>query len=1251
MSGPNSIASVWRRLALLVLLLATPLALLRWFPIAVPAAEGSIVQRPLKPRPAEPDAGPRFVAVDPVDSGLVFANELLPQNRYTYLTNGAGMAVADYDQDGLPDLYLVSQDGKNKLFRQVAPLRFADVTEAAGGVDGGQGWGSGACFVDVDGDGWLDLYVCRMEAKNLLYRNRGDGTFEECAERFGLDVAAASTMAAFCDFDGDGDLDVYLVANRALHPGWALVPEVLAFLRPPADTRRAAAELVPSLQQTADARFQRAQRGDLSMRTEDLPADLREHFFVYHGRVYMAGQPDRLLRNDNGRFVEATREAGIEDFGMGLSATWLDFDQDGHPDLYVANDLESPDRLWRNLGGGRFADVTKAMLPHTAYYGMGSDAGDVDNDGRLDLFVADMSATTHKMAKILMGDMTAQRDFLIHSEPQQYMRNCLLLNTGGPRFQEAAFLAGVASTDWTWSALFGDLDNDGRLDLYCTNGIARFDMDPDLEMQKQRLWRQGREQEAIALIQNVPSVPEKNVALRNQGGLSFQKAGQEWGLDHQGIAHGAVLCDLDRDGDLDVVTNNFGENCSLFENRGSDGRRAAFVLRGRGQNPSGIGARVEIRCGSQVQVRENWISRGYLSGQEARVCFGLGASPVIDEAIVRWPSGAVQSFVALPADHEFTVTEPRDPVGMTLASSPKPEPLLVESPDGPAFRHQEAPFDDFEAQFLLPHQLSRLGPGIAMGDADGDGDDDCFVGGAAGQPGQLFRNDQGRFVPVDGPFAAEAGAEDMGLCFFDYDLDGDLDLFVASGGVEQAEGDPLLQDRIYRNEGGLRFVRDEAALPAVRTSSSSCAAGDFDLDGDLDLVVGGRAVPGKFPQAPPTRLYENQGGRFVDVTAAKAPMLQDAGMVTSVLFAPLDGDLFPELVIAAQWRPVQVWRNDAGRAFVAGPQDSAHLACSGLWNSALALDVDHDGDLDLVAGNLGLNTKYKADAKHPLSLYCADFDGNGSLDIVEAKFEGDRLLPVRGRSCSSQAMPELAEKFPTYREFASSLLADIYPAGKLQAAMRLEATCLSTCWFENRGGLSFAPTPLPRLAQIAPWFSMCAADFDGDGLQDVAAATNFFSPEPETGRFDGGLGLLLQGDGAGLLPLVPGRSGLFVAGDQKGCAVGDWNGDGAPDFMVAQSNGAVRTFLGRSPQPMQTLRLAGPAGNPAGLGSLVTVVRKGGRKSVHLIAGGSGYLSQSSASLSLPRQGDIVKVEVLWPDGVRTQASLAADASRLVLGR
>ena len=575
--------------------------------------------------PARPSAdGPRFVRRHAATTGLLFRNELRRENVIAYVYSGAGLAVGDYDQDGLPDVYLVSQDGPNQLFRQVRPFVFEDVTQAAGGLDGGSSWGKAAVFADVDGDADLDLYVCNTESPNLLYQNQGDGTFVERGGAFGVAVTAASTGAAFADYDNDGDLDLFVLTNRVFGPN--LPPELVAEVTLPAAIQKSRDQLFPPVP-------------DFALRDGQpiVPEGYEGFYFTMKGRVFAGGQADRLLRNDGYmQFVDVTKQAGIGDAGNGLSAVWFDHDDDGLIDLFVANDVHSPDRLWRNRGDGTFVDVAPTALPHLAFFGMGCDFGDLDNDGLLDLAVADMSSTTHYMGKMLMGSMQNHRWFLMNAEPPQQMRNALFRNAGQGMFWELAQQASLASTDWTWSLRFADLDEDGLLDCHATNGISVFEDNPDTIAAYKRLVQLGQKEQALELARRMERIDERNICRRNLGGFRFEDVGAAWGLDELGVSHGAVFVDLDRDGDLDLVTNNLTEEASVYENRTADSRRILVALRGPAKNPFGVGARITVEAGGSTQTRVVSPTRGYMSGNEPIEHFGLGAAPRIDRLTVRW---------------------------------------------------------------------------------------------------------------------------------------------------------------------------------------------------------------------------------------------------------------------------------------------------------------------------------------------------------------------------------------------------------------------------------------------------------------------------------------------------------------------------------------------------------------------------------------------------------------------------------------
>ncbi len=1183
----------------------------------------------LRGTPLAPPAGGamKFTLLDPAQTGVVFENWLRPQNVYPYMYNGAGLAVGDYDGNGLPDIYLVSQDGPNKLFAQRAPWRFEDVTAAAG-VAGGDAWGSGASFADVDADGDLDLYVCNSEAPNLLYLNLGDGTFRDVAREWGVDISAASTACAFADYDRDGDLDLYLLTNRVLGP--TLPPEIRNEILFPSRFMKTLEQLAPELPplQPVDGEWQ-------------IPPELADHLIALQGRLFFGGQADHLLRNDGGRFTDVTAQAGISDHGMGLSATWWDYDDDGWLDLYIANDLESPDMLYHNRADGTFAHVTEEVLPKTAYFGMGSDAGDIDNDGRADLIVADMAMTTHKKAKWLMGGMSDRGWFLEHGRPQQGMRNMLFWNRGVGRMQEIAYLAGVAKTDWTWAVRFGDLDNDGWQDLFVTNGIARFDMDPDLNPRYAALVRAGKIAEALELARNVPPVPEKNLAFRNLGGLQFAKVAKEWGLDLEGVSHGAALCDFDRDGDLDIVVNNMNAPASLYRNDGNGGRRMLVQLEGDASERHGVGAKVVVETGGVTQTKWLTLARGYLSADEPMLQFGLGTAATVDRMTVHWPSGHVQRFEGLPADYLLVITEPPGPA--RRAPAPEPElPRFVEAARelGLSWVHEEQPFDDFRAQPLLPHRLSRMGPGIAIGERMQDWRRAIYIAGARGQRLRDYEpRQQGGYEEIE---HGDGARESLGLLLFDVDGGGKLDLLAISGSVE-AKSDGELRDLLLSGESGFGT---ELAFPGLADSGSCAAACDFDRDGDLDLFVGSFVIPGQFPKSPQSRLLRNDGGRFVDATAQLAPALLEAGLVTSAVWSDYDGDGWTDLLVTAHWQAPRVLRNEQGK-LVDRTLEAGVAKLRGWWNSIAAGDLDGDGDLDYALGNFGLNTKYHATPEHPASLFCADFDQSGSFDVVEAKDADGTLLPVRGRSCSSQAMPFIAEKFESYEKFASANLAEIYTPQALDQSLRLDATELRSGWLRNdgRGKLEFVP--FPTEAQTAPVFGIAIADLDLDGHADVVGAQNFYAPEPETGRMDGGLGFWLRGTGGGaLVPVPPVESGIVIPQDARALVVHDVDGDAAPDLLVTTNDGPLRVLRNRIPAP-QTLRieLQHPTLRPAA-GARVRI-GKGPLLELHA---GSGYLSQGPYEFLLRHPGSTT-LEVHWPDGARTLHDVVYSDDALVLTR
>ena len=1175
---------------------------------------------------------PSFTLMDDEATGVRYVKKVIPEKQLSHLQNNSsfsdkpsirGVCAGDFDGDERPDIFFAYPYGGHRLFRNLGGFRFQDVTEETGLSEiVANHWAVGCCFVDYDGDGDLDLFVAGTGDVNLLLENQGGKRFRDRATVLGLDHKGANIQMAFADYDLDGDLDGYLVTNRDTH--LKSPPEGL---RVQATIRAGVPVIEEKYRELYDVVFHPTERL----------------------RVVEAGEYDHLFRNDGNKFTDVGQVAGLRGTDQGLSASWFDYDDDGLPDLYVANDFYGPDRLYRNKGGGAFEEVTRKVLPHVPWFSMGTDVADVNNDGLLDLMGSDMAGSDHYTAKVGMGDMDKSGWFLTTSRPPQYMRNALYINAGAGRFLEVAQLAGLANTDWTWSLKFADLDNDGRVDLFGTNGMAHDQTNSDLLAQAAAL---ATPAEKATFWQKQPPKRDRNFAYRNLGNLHFSEAATSWGLDFLGVSFGAALADFDGDGDLDLAVASLEDPVRLYQNHSTLAHAVTIRLKGAGRNSRGIGAKVMIETETGIQVRYHNSCQGYASANDPVLHFGVGEDIRIRRLTIRWPLGTVQTFEDLPVDKFFLVTEPKQA---------KPVPLLAKSPPIfasigvlDAFRHKENDFDDYKVQPLLPHRLSRLGPGMAWGDVDADGDEDVFLGAASGHPAVLALNGgDGTFTPKKQIYFENEQLlpfEDMGAVFLDADSDGDLDLFVASGGFDPRPKPLYLRDRLFLNDGKANFTLSLEGTPNLRDSSGPVAAADFDRDGDLDLFVGGRVVRTRYPTTPNSRLLRNDGGKFADVTDALAPGLRTTGMVTGALWSDIDADGWLDLLVTHEWGPVAVWKNAKGKlANASAEAGTADLL--GWWTGIAASDLDEDGDMDYAVGNLGLNTKYHASRGKPYLAYFGDLDGSGVPRFVEACHEGNSLFPVRGKSCSTHAIPSLGKKFSTFHAFASATLPEIYTLSRLQSAQRLEINELASGLLINDGKGHLAFHPFPRLAQASAVFGIAAGDLDADGHVDLALAQNFFSPQPETGRIDGGLGLVLRGAGDGTFsPLRVDQSGFLIPGDAKALAFSDLNGDARPDAVATVNSSTPKVFRNRvtTGKPL-AIRLNGPKGNLRGIGARVTLHLKSGKSMVGEIHSGSSYLTGAPSVLffAVPSSDQPLAVTVRSPSGKLIRQELN-EASRMV---
>jgi hypothetical protein len=1169
------------------------------------------------PSKASPGVTTLFERVPASISGVVFDHKIdythpLKSVHHSSLACG-GVAIGDVNGDQRADIFLSKGPGKNGLFLNKGDFRFVDATDASGlGVEGI--WSAGCAFADVDNDGDLDLFVANYDSPNFLYINDGKGHFVESAAAAGVNLSEGSLMPAFCDYDHDGDLDMFLVTYRYYWLDGGGRPESITsklignqvVVQPPYD------------------KYYTLEPGD--------PNDLPSWKFKEIGR------PDYFYRNNgDGTFTDVTEASGIyTENAMGNSATWVDYDNDGWMDIYVANDFMEADRLYKNLGNGQFREVLRSAIMQSPWYAMGAGIGDLNGDGQDDLMVTDMAATSHYYSKINMGDMSQFTPFLDSSEPRQFMRNAVYLGTGTPRLLEAGSLIGLGKSNWSWSVQIADFDCDGKQDVFVSNGMVRDFMNSDApQVTIDMLDRET----AFELFEKQPERREKNLAFKNEGDLTFAKVGDTWGLDHEGMSYGAARGDLDGDGDLDLVVCNLEEEVHLYRNQVQGANRIGFRLAGRNANRMGAAAQVKIRTASGAQTRRLIPQQGFTASNEPVVYFGLGEDAVLESAQVIWPGGGVQDLGVLQAGNLYHVTEEAAPPATKATEVParrfKQEALLEFA------RHREVPYDDYADQPLLPNKLSHNGPGIAFADVDGDGREDFFKGGAAGSSGELHVQVEQAAYKWKSMFvlAKSKQSEDMAPLFFDADGDGDQDLYVVSGSVEQTAGSESYRDRIYLNDGAGKFSASPAEmLPDLRDSGSVVVAADYDRDGDLDLFVGSRVIPHKYPLPASSRLLQNNAGTFSDVSEMLAPELKEMGLVTSAVWSDVDNDGFVDLLVTSEWGPIKYFHNEAGTCLKEMTKQSGLSVRTGWWNGIAGRDIDNDGDIDYLVTNFGLNTKYKADDKHPATIYYGDFDGTGDPQVVEASYEDDRLLPRRGRSCSSGAMPFIAQKFGTYHDFALASLQDVYTPTKLDTALKLVANDLRTTVLLNDGKGIFTFKDLPRDVQISVGFGVVLTDFNGDGKTDACIAQNFFHPQRETPRMGGGTGALLLGAGDGTFRHAwINESGIDVPEDARSLAVSDLNHDNRPDLTFGINDGVVRTFVNAEQDHFPlAIRLAGKPGNPTAVGSRVTAEVNGLPPQTAEVVAGGGYLSQSSATLFFGAGDHLIKelqVTVRWPDG------------------